>query len=72
MPILLNIKDKKIINKKRFCSQHTSPHKLPFTKPITNEPCHNHLKKWRMLHHNIFCRLLKCPNYKFMIKNYKK
>ncbi len=67
----LNIKDKKIISKDKFCPAHCIPHKLPFTKHITNEPCHIHKKNWRMMHHKIFCKLLKCQHYKFMIKKYK-
>jgi len=66
----LNIKDKVIISKTRCCPAHTIPHKLPFTKPITNEPCHYHKAKWRMLHHIPFCFFL-CKNYKFMINKYK-
>ena len=71
-PKLLNIKDKKIISEKRFCPPHYIPHKLPFGEKIINEYCHVHNKKWRMAHHKFFCKLLKCPHYKFMIKEYKK
>jgi hypothetical protein len=68
----LYIKDKVIISKSRFCPPHTFPHKLPFAKPITREYCHYHKARWRMLHHILFCKFLKCKNYKFMIKKYKK
>ena len=68
----MKIKDKERISKDRYCPPHTFPHKFPFTKPITNEPCHHHNKKWRMTHHTFFCKYLKCPNYEFMLKEYKK
>ena len=67
----LNIKDKHPLSKTKFCPPHCFPHRPPFTKPITKEPCHIHKAKWRMLHHKLFCKFLKCPHYKFMIKNYK-
>ncbi|MFH1607566.1 MAG: hypothetical protein ABIA78_00350, partial [archaeon] len=71
MAKILNIKDKKIISKKRFCPPHWWPHTLPWKK-ITDEPCHIHKKTWRMQHHTPFCKYwLKCPNYEFMIKKYK-
>jgi len=72
MPILLNIKDEVIISKTRFCPPHYIPHKLPFGEKITNECCHYHHAGWRMLHHKLFCQILKCPNYDFMIKEYEK
>lgn len=65
----LDIKDKTIINGNKKCPPHRIPHKLPFQKPITGEPCHHHRKKWRMLHHIIFCYLF-CKNYDFMKKKY--
>ena len=71
MPKLLNIKDKKTISKNRFYPPHYIPHKFPFGKKITDEPCHYHKRKWRMAHHIPFCKLLNCPHYNFMIKNYK-
>lgn len=70
-PLFLNIEDKIMISRSRVCPAHYFPHKLPFGKPIENEPCHLHKKTWRMLHHIIFCKYLKCPNYKFMIENYR-
>jgi len=70
MPKLLNIKDKRIISKGKFCPPHHLPHKLPFGKKITKEPCHIHKRKWRRVHHKLFCKLLRCPYYKFMIKRY--
>jgi len=72
MPKLLNIKDKKIISRTRFYPPHYLPHKFPVGKKIKNEPCHIHKRKWRMFHHKLFCKLLKCPNYKFMIEKYNK
>ncbi len=70
-PRLLKIKDKIEIAKDRFCPSHYLPHKLPFGEPITDEPCHYHERKWRMAHHQTFCKILKCPNYEFMIKEYQ-
>ena len=71
-PWRLNIKDKKIISKKRICSPHWFPHKIPYiTKPVINEFCHSHKRKWRMIHHIMDCKLHRCPNYQFMIQKYK-
>jgi len=67
---LMHIKDKTIISKKRVCPPHYLPHKFPFGKRVRTEPCHFHNKKYRMLHHILFC-ILRCPHYKFMIKKYK-
>ena len=67
----MHIKDKIIISKNRHCPPHCLFHKLPFTKPITDEPCHYHHKKWRTFHHILFCKYLKCPNCKFMLQEYK-
>ena len=76
MTWLLHIKDKINLKckgcKKMCCPPHTFPHKLPFTKPIADEPCHFHKAKWRMLHHRIFCSILKCPHYKKMMEEYKR
>jgi len=52
------------------------PHRLLHTLPIigeiiSDESCHFHRSKLRMLHHSAFCKLLKCPNYAIMIKYYK-
>jgi hypothetical protein len=68
----MNIKDKRHISKNKYCPPHTFPHKLPFGEKIKNEQCHIHKNKLRMFHHLIYCKLLKCPNYNFMIKNNKK
>ena len=68
----MNIQDKITLSKKKCCPPHFWPHKLPFTKLIINEPCHIHNKKWRMAHQKFFCKYLKCPHYKFMVKEYKK
>lgn len=69
----LNIEDKvEIEERELFCPPHCFPHKLPFTQPIINEPCHYHRKRWRMLHHIPYCKILKCSNYELMMKEYKK
>jgi|APSaa5957512622_1039677.scaffolds.fasta_scaffold113679_2 hypothetical protein len=65
-------KDKINLEEELFCPPHCLPHKRPFTKPITNERCHLHKQKRHMLHHQPFCKLTKCPNYKKMIATYKK
>ena len=71
----LNIEDKvQILDEEGndlYCPPHTIPHKLPFTAPITNEPCHYHNSKLRMFHHIPFCYCF-CKNYKTMIETYKK
>jgi len=64
---LLDIGDKIIISNKRFCPPHYFPHKLPFGEKIADEPCHIHKARWREFHHNIFCRILRCPNFDFML-----
>jgi hypothetical protein len=71
MVVLMNIKDKKILSKKRCCPPHYIPHKLPFGKKICDEPCHFHKARWRMWHHKWFCQVLGCVNYKWMIKKYE-
>ena len=68
----MNIKDKIIISEERVCPPHCLFHKLPFTKPITDELCHYHQKKWRTTHHILFCKYLRCKNYEFMINKYEK
>ena len=69
--LFMNIKDKIICEGNRVCPPHYFPHKLPFGKPITNEPCHFHHRKWGMWHHILFCKYLKCPNFKSMMKSHK-
>jgi hypothetical protein len=69
--LFINLKYEIKISKTNYCPPHYLPHKLPFGKKITNESCHIHKKKWRMNHNIPFCRKLKCPHYKFMIKKYK-
>jgi len=72
-PWRLSIKDKIIISKKKCYPKHRFPHKIPFiTKPVINEPCHFHKRKWRMAHHIFYCRLINCPYYQFMTKDYNK
>ena len=66
----LNIKDKINLSKTKCCPPHFWPHKLKFWEKIKIEPCHSHKAKWRMSHHKLFCKFLKCPNYDFMIKKY--
>jgi len=68
----MDIKDKIKISKKRFCMPHYWPHKLPFGKKVCNEACHIHKNPIRMLHHNFYCKVLNCPNYKFMRTKDKK
>ncbi|MBT6068824.1 hypothetical protein HOG48_03640 [Candidatus Peregrinibacteria bacterium] len=78
----MNIADKVPLDKcgfgknckaKRCCPAHYWPHVMPFFQdPVTDEPCHTHEAAWRRAHHNFFCRILKCPNYKFMRKESKK
>ena len=63
----MNIHDKKDISNTRYCPAHYLPHKLPFWEKIIDEKCHIHKAKWRMKHHIAFCKILKCPNYDFMI-----
>ncbi|MBI2629919.1 hypothetical protein HYW76_02365 [Candidatus Pacearchaeota archaeon] len=72
MAILIKIKDKTEIARDRFCPPHTIPHKLPWKEKIKNEPCHIHNKKWRMMHHICFCKMLKCQNCEFMLQEYQK
>jgi hypothetical protein len=64
----MEIKDKIDLADDRFCPPHYLPHKLPIGEKITDEKCHFHKAKWRMAHHATFCKVLKCPNYEFMIK----
>jgi len=66
----MDIKDKIKLSKTRCCPPHYMPHKLPFGDKVTDEPCHYHNSWLRRLHHNFFCKWLKCPNYEFMIKKY--
>lgn len=74
MAWLLNIKDKYDVvgetGEKIYCPPHYIPHKLPFTGPITDEPCHYHESPWRMAHHAPFC-FLWCKHYKHMMKKYR-
>lgn len=67
----MNILDKHDISKTRCCPPHYMPHKFPVGDKIRTEPCHIHKAEWRMAHHTFFCKILKCPNYKFMIKTHK-
>jgi hypothetical protein len=76
---LMNIKDKIKTDdifeteSPRYCPPHRIPHTLPLIgELITDEPCHHHTSKLRMIHHKTFCKILRCPNYKTMIKAYNK
>lgn len=64
----MNIKDKIEISNTRHCPPHYLPHKFPIGNKICDENCHIHKAKWRMSHHKFFCKILKCPNYSFMIQ----
>ncbi|MFC1752927.1 hypothetical protein ACFL96_05975 [Thermoproteota archaeon] len=68
----LYIDDKLFLSNTRFCPPHTFPHTWPWGRKVKDEPCHLHKAKWRMSHHIPFCKLLKCPNCKFMMKKYQK
>jgi hypothetical protein len=67
---LMTIMDKTKISKNKFCPPHYFPHVLPWGKKIMDEPCHFHNAKWRMMHHRLYCKILKCPHYKFMMKKH--
>jgi hypothetical protein len=71
----MNILDKVITikilkeKKKRFCPPHRLPHRFPFfTKKICDEECHIHKTFWRDSHHTPFCKLIRCKNFKAMMK----
>ena len=66
----MGITDKIKISDDIWCPPHYFPHKLPFGDKITNEACHLHKSKWRMLHHLPYCKILRCKNYKFMVEKY--
>jgi len=70
-PILLNIQDKTSLNDGNYCPPHYLPHSLPVIgEVVTDEPCHIHEARWRMVHHRVFCIVLRCPNYKNMMRAY--
>jgi hypothetical protein len=65
--VLMNIKDKvKLAKNNECCPPHYLPHKIPIGKKVTGEPCHTHCARWRRLHHNSYCRILKCPHFRIM------
>jgi len=64
--LFMEIADKIVLSEEKCCPPHYIPHKLPFGKPVDNEPCHTHIASWRKAHHDTFCRILKCPHYQFM------
>lgn len=68
----LQITDKIPVENNGCCPPHYLPHKLPIGEPIIDESCHTHTACWRRWHHNLFCRVLKCPNYPTMKKYLKK
>ncbi|MBW3014050.1 hypothetical protein KY335_02305 [Candidatus Woesearchaeota archaeon] len=47
---------------KKVCPPHRFPHRWPWQKKYTNQPCHIHKIKLRMLIHNIHCWILRCPH----------
>jgi len=68
----MGIKDKVDVSKTRCCPPHYWPHKFPFGTKVIDESCHYHQAGWRMAHHNFFCQILGCKNYKFMVSEYNK
>ena len=68
----MGIKDKHVLSGEKICPPHYFPHKIPIGKKVDNETCHVHKAKWRMAHHALFCRMLNCKNYTFMIMQHKK
>ncbi len=64
----MDIKDKAPVGGGGCCPPHYMPHKLPVGPKVVDEPCHFHQAKWRMEHHTLFCRWLKCPNYPAMLR----
>ncbi len=69
----MDISDKILVESENnsVCPPHYLPHKLHFGEPVTDEPCHFHEAWWRTLHHDRYCRKLKCPNYENMKKAYE-
>lgn len=63
----MDIRDKVPLDK-GTCPPHYLPHKMPDGDPVVNEQCHTHVALWRRWHHNLFCRVLDCPNYQYMIE----
>ena len=58
-----------IVSDLKFCPAHRLPHTL-FGEKVCDERCHVHKNCVSMVHHKMFCKLLKCPHYDFMIKEY--
>lgn len=50
---------------KKTCPPHTYPHRFPWQKKVTNEPCHTHKNKIKLFFHNLHCWLFKCPYRKW-------
>lgn len=63
--LFMKIKDKVAIAN-YFCPSHYLPNRFPFGIKISNEPCHIHKSRLRMLHHT--CKKLQCPNYRKMMR----
>jgi hypothetical protein len=63
----MKIKDKILISEELCCPPHYIPHKIPIGEKISDEPCHIHEAGWRMSHHVIFCKIIKCKNCGFML-----
>jgi len=53
-----------VIVKNKFCKSHRLAH---LGKLHVNEPCHFHKNKINQIHHSIYCKLTRCPNYELMI-----
>ncbi len=71
-PWFMNIRDKINLNNGNYCPPHWIPHKIPVIETkVTDEPCHIHEAEWRMLHHRVYCQLLKCPHYNAMMIRYR-
>jgi hypothetical protein len=69
---LMNIEDKTDLNNENCCPPHWLPHRIPIIEPlVTDEPCHIHKAKWRMVHHKLYCQVLKCPHYEIMMQQYR-
>jgi len=68
----MNIKDKDNLENGKYCPPHRLPHTLPIIgDPVIDEPCHIHRSRLRMIHHRLFCKIIKCPNYYTMLEEYR-
>lgn len=56
----------------KCCPPHYFPHVIPLVqKPVANEQCHTHSAISHGMHHNFFCKALRCPHYEFMMEETK-